>query len=70
MQATGTLRDARGSRSVLLVALAVVFALALGAAGGYAARSLSPAAGGAAPVQQPAAAPSAGEPVPDSGLIP
>ena len=53
MQATGTLREARFSKGLFLVVVAMLCALVLGAAGGYAARSVSPATGGgAAHVQQ------------------
>jgi hypothetical protein len=52
MQATGTLRETRSSKGFFLVVVAMLCALVLGAAGGYAARSSSPATGGAAHAQQ------------------
>jgi hypothetical protein len=41
MQATGTLREAGVSKRFILVVIAMVCALILGAAGGYAARNVS-----------------------------
>lgn len=51
MQATGTLRDSRPSRGFFVVVVAMLCALVVGAAGGYAARSLSPATVGATHTQ-------------------
>lgn len=45
MQATGTLREAGFSKGVILVVVAMLCALVLGAAGGYAARGASSTAG-------------------------
>ena len=45
MQATGTLREAGVSKRFILVVIAMVCALILGAAGGYAARSTGSGAG-------------------------
>lgn len=45
MQATGTFQEARSSKGFILVVLAMLCALLLGAAGGYAARSAGSAAG-------------------------
>ena len=45
MQATGTLREAGPSKRFILVVIAVVCALILGAVGGYAARNTGSGAG-------------------------
>ena len=65
MQATGTLRETRVSRGFVLVVIAMLCALVLGAAGGYAARS-----GGSATVTQTQAQPrvDAGQSDPRSDL--
>jgi hypothetical protein len=52
MQATGTLREARFSKSFILVVVAMLCALLLGAAGGYLARSGGQSAGTGTHVQQ------------------
>ena len=52
MQATGTLHEARSSKGFILVVVAMLCALLLGAAGGYAARSASQTSGGAAQTVQ------------------
>lgn len=61
MQATGTLQGARASKGFILVVVAMLCALLLGAAGGYAARSASQTSGGAAQTVQANA--------PNSGLL-
>ncbi|HET7420454.1 MAG TPA: hypothetical protein VFL27_08735 [Candidatus Dormibacteraeota bacterium] len=51
MQATGTLQETRFSKGFVLVVIAMLCALVLGAAGGYAARSVGQASGGAVQTQ-------------------
>ena len=51
MQATGTLQGARSSKGFILVVVAMLCALLLGAAGGYLARGDSQAAGGSTHAQ-------------------
>ena len=51
MQATGTLQGARFSKGFILVVVAMLCALLLGAAGGYMARGGSHASGGSTHVQ-------------------
>ena len=52
MQATGTLRGARFSKGFILVVVAMLCALLLGAAGGYLARNGHQAAGSGAQAHQ------------------
>ena len=86
MQATGTFREAGFSKGFVLVVVAMVCALVLGAAGGYATRNISHSGGAsvhAAVVNQggpqsdltralPSSAPArpAAEPQPDHGFLP
>jgi hypothetical protein len=57
MQATGTLHEARLSKGFVLVVIAMLCALLLGAAGGYAARTVGQASAGAAVTQHVNAGP-------------
>jgi hypothetical protein len=66
MQATGTLREARFSKGFILVVVAMLCALLLGAAGGYLARGGSQATGGGSVHAQ--AANDANQGGPDSDL--
>lgn len=65
MQATGTLREAGVSKRFILVVIAMVCALIVGAAGGYAARNAS---SGASPAVQSHSAVDANQGDPRSDL--